>query len=230
MISRSGIDLASLDRTVRPQDDLFRFVNGTWLDTTEIPADRARFGAFDLLREQSTTRVHQLIEEAAARASTGEGAQQGSAKRQVGDLFASFMDTDRVEELGLSPLLPMLAEVAGIDSVDALAATLGRLHRVGVTGLLALYVSPDQRAPEDYADYLEQAGLGLPDESYYRGETYADIRVAYVAHVEWLLGLAGIPEAPDKAARIMALETRLALHHWDKVANRDAIKTYNAYT
>ncbi|WP_353509794.1 M13-type metalloendopeptidase [Intrasporangium sp.] len=230
MISRSGIDLASLDRTVRPEDDLFRFVNGMWLDTTEIPADRARFGAFDLLREQSTTRVHQLIEEAAAQAGTGEGGGQGSAKRQVGDLFASFMDTERVEELGLAPLLPILGEVAGIDSVHALAATLGRLHRVGVTGLLALYVSPDQRAPEQYAVYLEQAGLGLPDESYYREETYADIRVAYVGHVERLLGLAGIPEAADKAARIMALETRLALHHWDKVANRDAVKTYNAYS
>ncbi|HEX5969320.1 MAG TPA: M13-type metalloendopeptidase [Intrasporangium sp.] len=226
MTQPSGLDLIHLDRAVRPQDDLFRFANGTWLDTTEIPADRARFGSFDILREQSTTRVHELIEEAAAH----HDATSGSPKRQVGDLFASFMDTERVEELGLAPLQALLGEVAAVGSADALAATLGRLHRVGVTGLLALYVSPDQRSPEDYAVYLEQAGLGLPDESYYREETYADIRVAYVSHLERLLGLAGIPEAADKAARIMALETRLALHHWDQVANRDAVKTYNAFT
>ncbi|MDV3220360.1 M13 family metallopeptidase [Intrasporangium sp.] len=226
MTTPSGLDLTGLDRTTRPQDDLFRFVNGGWLDTTEIPADRARFGTFDVLREQSTARVHELIEEAA-----GDGAAPaGSPRRQVGDLFASFMDTERVEELGLAPLLPLLGEVAGIDSTEALAATLGRLHRLGVTGLLALYVSPDERSPEDYTVYLEQAGLGLPDESYYRDEAYTDIRAAYVEHLERLLDLAGIPGAGDKAARIMTLETRLASHHWDKVASRDAVKTYNAYT
>ncbi|MDC5696915.1 peptidase M13 [Intrasporangium calvum] len=226
MTPRSGIDLASLDRSVRAQDNLFRFANGTWLDTTEIPADRARFGSFDLLREQSTARVHALIEEAAA----DPTAAASTPQRQVGDLFTSFMDTERVEELGLAPLLPLLAEVAAIDTAEALATSLGRLHRVGVTGLLALYVSPDQRAPEDYAVYLEQAGLGLPDESYYRDEAYAEIRTAYVAHVERLLGLAGVPEAADKAARILALETRIAGHHWDTVASRDAVKTYNTYT
>lgn len=226
MTPRSGIDLASLDRSVRAQDNLFRFANGTWLDTTEIPADRARFGSFDLLREQSTARVHALIEEAAA----DPTAAASTPQRQVGDLFTSFMDTERVEELGLAPLLPLLAEVAAIDTAEALATSLGRLHRVGVTGLLALYVSPDQRAPEDYAVYLEQAGLGLPDESYYRDEAYAEIRTAYVAHVERLLGLAGVPEAADKAARILAVETRIAGHHWDTVASRDAVKTYNAYT
>lgn len=225
MTPRSGIDPASLDRSVRPQDNLFRFVNGTWLDTTEIPADRARFGSFDLLREQSTARVHELIEEAAADLT----AEVGTPRRQVGDLFTSFMDTERVEENGLAPLLPFLSEVAAIDSPHALAATLGRLHRVGVTGLLALYVSPDQRSPEDYAVYLEQSGLGLPDESYYRDEAHAETRTAYVAHVERLLALAGVPEAADKARRIMALETEVARHHWDTVASRDAVKTYNAY-
>ena len=190
MTQPSGLDLIHLDRAVRPQDDLFRFANGRWLDTTEI-LRTGRFGSFDILREQSTARVHELIEEAAA----DHDATAGSPKRQVGDLFASFMDTERVEELGLVPLQALLGEVAAVGSVDALGATLGRLHRVGVTGPLALYVSPDQRSPEDYAVYLEQAGLGLPDESYYREETYADIRVAYVTHLERLLGLAGIPEA-----------------------------------
>ncbi len=226
MTQPSGIDLASLDRTVRPQDDLYRFANGTWLDTTEIPADRARFGAFDLLRELSTARVHELIESAAA----DPLAPAGSPARQVGDLYGSFMDTDAIEELGLQPLQPLLAQVATVDSTDSLVATLGRLHRVGVAGALHLWVGPDVRSPEDYVVYLQQGGLGLPDESYYRDEAHADIRAAYVAHVERLLGLAGIPEAAAKAERIMALETHLAGAHWDNVATRDAVKTYNAYS
>ncbi|MDN5768939.1 MAG: peptidase M13 [Humibacillus sp.] len=226
MAPKSGINLANIDRATRPQDDLFRFVNGTWLDSTEIPGDRSRYGTFDVLREQSTARVRDLIEEAAA----GDPGRAGSPQQQVGDLYASFMNTERVEELGLAPLAPLLSEVATVDSTEALVAAMGRLQRLGVTGALAQFVSPDERAPDSYVVYLEQAGLGLPDESYYRDEKYADIRTAYVAHVERMLSLAGIPEPADKATRVMALETRLAASHWDKVANRDAIKTYNAFT
>ena len=226
MAMKSGIELEHLDRSTRPQDDLFRFVNGTWLDTTEIPGDRARFGTFDILREESTARVRDLIEEAAA----DKIGVVGSPKRQVGDIYASFMDTERIEELGLVPLQTLLADVATVDSTESLAAVLGRLQRVGVSGLLHQWVGPDDRSPEDYVVYLEQGGIGLPDESYYREDKYAEIRDAYVAHIERLLGLAGIPEAADKAKRIMALETRLAASHWDNVTNRDAIKTYNAHT
>jgi putative endopeptidase len=224
---KSGIGLDNLDRAARPQDDLFRFVNGVWLDTVEIPGDRARFGTFDILREESTARVRDLIEQAASEAADAE---EGSPMRQVGDLYASFMDTERIEELGLAPLEPLLAEVAAVDSVPALVAAMGRLRRAGVVGLVQEYVSPDQRSPEDYVVYLEQGGLGLPDESYYREEKHAETRAAYVAHIARMLSLAGIPGADEKADRIMALETRLAGAHWDNVTNRDAIKTYNAHT
>ncbi len=226
MTLKSGIDLDNLDPSIRPQDDLFRFVNGRWLDTTEIPGDRARFGTFDILREESMSRVRDLIEEAAA----DTEAPTGSPSRQVGDFYASFMATDRVEELGLAPLQPWLAEVAAIDSVASLAAALGRLGRAGIGGVIQHFVAPDERSPEDYVVYLEQGGLGLPDESYYREDKYAEIREKYVAHVGRLLGLAGVPDAEDKAGRIMALETLLAKSHWDTVTNRDAIKTYNART
>ncbi|MFD1054669.1 M13 family metallopeptidase [Terrabacter terrigena] len=223
---KSGINLETLDRSTRPQDDLFRFVNGTWLDTTEIPGDRARFGTFDILREESTSRVRDLIEGAAA----DHDSAPGTPKRQVGDLYASFTDTDRVEELGLTPLQAMLSEVATVIDVSTLGAALGRLERDGVDGPLRHFVSPDERSPEDYVVYLEQGGLGLPDESFYREDKYADIRAAYVAHIGRLLGLAGTPDAEGKAARIMALETLLASSHWDNVTNRDAVKTYNAHT
>ena len=223
---KSGINLEAFDRSTRPQDDLFRFVNGTWLDTTEIPEDRARFGTFDVLREESTARVRDLIEEAAA---SHEGT-HGTPQRQVGDLYASFMDTARIEELGLAPLQAVLSQVAAVTDVESLGVAIGRLERDGVGGPVRQFVSPDERSPEDYVVYLEQGGLGLPDESYYREEKYAEIRVAYVAHIERMLGLAAIPDAADKAARIMALETLLASSHWDTVTNRDAIKTYNAHT
>ncbi len=226
MAPKSGIELDLLDRSTRPQDDLFRFVNGTWLDTTEIPGDRARFGTFDILREESTARVHALIEEAA----TGDGGAPGTPRRQVGDLYASFMDTERIEELGLSPLQSMLADVSAVESHATLGTVLGRLGRIGVSGLVRFYVAPDERSPEDYTVYLEQGGLGLPDEAFYREEKHAAVRTAYVAHVERILDLAGIPDAADKATRIMALETRLAAAHWDAVRTRDAVKTYNAHT
>ena len=223
---KSGLALEHLDRTVRPQDDLFRFVNGHWLDTTEIPGDRARYGTFDILREQSLSRVHEIIEEAAA----DESSPEGSPGRKVGDLFRSFADTERIEAAGLDPLRPLLADVATVVDVDSLVGVMGRLHRVGITGVLGTWVGPDESSPEDYVVYLEQGGLGLPDESYYRDEKYADIRTAYVAHIERMLGLAGIPEPVEKAHEVMALERRLAASHWDNVANRDAVKTFNPHT
>jgi putative endopeptidase len=230
---KSGISLDTIDRDTRPQDDLFRFVNGGWLDRTEIPGDRSRYGSFDILREQSTQRVRELIEEsaqAALAADAGGPATTATPGRQVGDLYASFMDTARIEELGLSPLAPLLGEVATVDDAESLVGVMGRLQRVGVAGAVAHYVMPDKRSPDEYVVYLTQSGLGLPDESYYREEQYADIRDAYVRHVARMLDLAGIPGSQDKAERVMALETRLASAHWDKVSNRDAVRTYNAHT
>ncbi len=233
MPPKSGISLDSIDHDTRPQDDLFRFVNGGWLDRTEIPGDRSRYGSFDILREQSTQRVREIIEESAQAALTtdaGEHPTSTSPGRQVGDLYASFMDTARIEELGLSPLAPLLGEVATVDDAESLVGVMGRLQRVGVAGAIAHYVMPDKRSPDEYVVYLTQSGLGLPDESYYREEQYADIRAAYVRHVARMLDLAGIPDAEAKADRVMALETRLASAHWDKVSNRDAVRTYNAHT
>src|SRR3954449_2714220 len=122
---KSGINLEAFDRSVRPQDDLFRFVNGTWLEPTQIPGDRARFGTFDGLREESTARVRDLIEEAAG---AGDGA-PGTPQRQVGALYASFTGTDRIQELGLAPLPAVLSQVASVDGVETLGRALGQLAR-----------------------------------------------------------------------------------------------------
>jgi putative endopeptidase len=226
---RSGILPGHRDETVRPQDDLFGHANGSWVRETEIPSDRGRYGTFDMLREQSDERVRQIIERAAA----DTDAAKGSPARKVGDLYRSFMDEARVEELGLTPIEQDLAAVERISGIDDLFLTLGRLARQGGPGLFDFGVAPDAKNPEEYVLYLGQGGLGLPDESYYREERHAAILAAYLPHVARMLAFAGIGEGAthddSPAARVVALETRLASHHWDNVATRDAVKSYNPF-
>jgi len=218
---KSGIDQDAVDPVVRPQDDLFAHVNGRWLATTQIPQDRGRYGTFDVLRESAEEHVRAIIEEVAAGAP-----EAGTVAAKVGDLYASFMDEDAVEALGVSPLADDLARVAAVEDAGDVVAVNGAFGRSGVQGLVLPFVNTDDRDPTRYVAYLEQAGLGLPDESYYREDAHADKRTAYVAHVERMLALAGWPDPPGAAGRVMALETRLAAGHWDKVTNRDPVKTY----
>lgn len=216
----SGILTDDLDPTIRPADDLYRHVNGKWIDRTEIPSDKARYGSFYLLAEEAEKAVREIIIES-------QSADPGTEARKVGDLYASFMDEARVQALGAEPLADALAEAEKVDSIDSLLATLGRLERGGSSGFFQVFVDNDPGQPERYLVFLEQGGLGLPDESYYREEKFADIRTAYVAFLERMLGLAGLDAPAERAARILALETELASHHWDNVANRDSEKTYN---
>ena len=219
----SGIDTHELDPGVRPQDDLFRHVNGRWIARTEIPADKARWGSFYLLAEEAEKAVQEIILEA-------QNAAPGTEERKFGDLYASFMDEDRIEHLGATPLAADLATVDGISSVPLFLSTLGRLERAGVPGAFGLYVDNDPGDPERYLVFLGQAGLGLPDESYYREEKFAGVREAYLAFVERMFGLAGVDDAFVRAGRVFALETELASHHWDNVRSRDSEKTYNLKT
>jgi len=216
----SGIAADDLDPTIRPQDDLFRHVNGRWMASTPVPADKARYGSFMVLAEEAEAAVRTIIEEAQA-------ADPGTLERSVGDLYASFMDDERVEALGAAPLEPMFAEIDAVTDRDALLTTIGRLERRGARGFTALYVDNDPGDPERYLVMVQQAGLGLPDESYYREDAHADTRVAYRAHVERMLALAGFDVAGERAERVIALETALAAHHWDKVRSRDSKATYN---
>jgi len=219
----AGIDLNELDESVRPQDDLFRHVNGKWIARTEIPNDKARYGSFYLLAEEAEKAVREIIIEA-------QSAAPGSEERKLGDLYASFLDEARANELGAEPLKPLLAQVDGIATVDSLLTTVGLLERQGVGGFVQLFVDNDPGQPERYLVFIEQGGLGLPDESYYREEKFADIRIAYVAFIERMLTLAGLDDAPARAARIAGLETAIAATHWDNVRTRDSEATYNPMT
>lgn len=219
----SGLPLEDLSPDIRPQDDLFRHVNGAWIERTEIPDDKARWGSFHLLAEQAEKDVRVIIEEAVA-------AEPGSETRKIGDLYTSFMDTERIAALGAAPIAGQLAAVDGIDTVEGLLRTLGALERDGVSGLFGLYVEPDPGNPQRYVPFVVQSGLSLPDESYYRLENFADTRREFRGHVERMLTLAGVPDAAAEADRVVALETELASHHWDNVRSRDAVATYNLRT
>ncbi len=219
----SGIPIDELDPGIRPQDDLFRHVNGRWLARTEIPADWAGDGAFRILADEAENAVREIVEEAAS-------APEGSEERKLGDLYASFMDADRAELLGSQPISGALAAARGVNSVPELTETLGRLQRLGIGGLYRLFADTDPGNPERYLVFFEQAALSLPDESYYREERFAGIRDAFAGHVRRMFELAGLPDAGRAASRVLALETAVAGHHWDSVATRDREMTYNLVT
>lgn len=220
---RSGIDLRFVDSEVRPQDDLFGHVNGRWLDEYDIPADRATDGAFRTLADRAEEQVRDII--------TSASAADGPDAARIGDLYASFMDTDTVARVGVAPLLAELATIAAADTREALADVLGRLQRTGIGGGAGVYVDTDSKNSTRYLLHMSQSGLGLPDESYYRDAAHAEILAGYPAHIARMFSLvhgeeyAG--EWENTAARIVALETKLAAAHWDVVKRRDADLTYN---
>lgn len=216
----SGIALDELDPSVRPQDDLFRHVNGKWIDRTEIPADKARYGSFIVLHEEAERAVREIIEEA-------QRAEPGTEARKVGDLYASFMNEDKAEMLGTTPIASQLLDASHVRTVDDLLATVGRLERQGVAGFVQLFVDNDPGDPERYLVFVEQGGIGLPDESYFREERFAGVRDAYRAHLERMLRLAGLDAADERADRVYDLESRIAAAHWSNVDSRDSEKTYN---
>ena len=219
----SGIDKAFVDPKVRPQDDLFRHVNGKWLAEALIPADRPLDGAFYKLRDKSEADLRAIIEESAAKTDSAPG----SEARKVGDLFASFMDEARADKLGIEPIKADLADIEAIKDKARLLREFARLGRTGVDIPFGVSVDTDAKKSDQYIISLSQGGIGLPDESYYRLEKFKPIRDAYLAHVRKMFELANLPDPAGSAEKVVALETRLAKDHWDRVKNRDDILTYN---
>ncbi|MCV2396244.1 peptidase M13 [Actinotalea sp. M2MS4P-6] len=225
----SGIDTASFDPDVRPADDLFRYVNGPWLATHEIPADRASDGGFRALHDQAEEQVREIITELGAQAANEDDTPADPNAARIGAMYASFMDTDTVERLGLAPIHEELAAIDAAEDHATLAAVLGALQSTGGADATGFYVDNDAADPERYVVHLYQSGLGLPDEAYYREEQYAAIREAYTPHVARMLALSGLAadRAGAAAEQVVAFETALAAHHWDVVADRDAERTHN---
>ncbi|MBM9458730.1 peptidase M13 [Nocardioides sp. zg-536] len=214
-----------MDLDTRPQDDLFGHVNGTWLREAEIPSDRSSWGPFVQLADAAEQHVKEIITELAA-SGAAEGV-DGEDARKIADLYNSFMDTEAVAAAGLEPVRPQLAAAAALRDVRDLAAFLGEFERIGGYGLFGSYVSTDDRASDRYLFHVVQGGLGLPDESYYRDEKFAEIRQAYLAYLERLLALGEHPDPAGAARRVLELDTRLAQGHWERAETRDVQKTYN---
>jgi predicted metalloendopeptidase len=232
-----GIDLQGMDRSVAPGDDFFRYANGTWLKTTEIPADRPAYGPDAMLAELTSERTSDLIKEAA-----GSGAPAGSEARKVGDYYASYMDEEGIEAKGLRPLQPTLDRIAAIADRKDLARVLGLTLRADVDALnatdmytdnvLGLWVAQDLNDPSRYLPFLLQGGLDMPDRAYYLDASprMEQIRAKLKEHIAAVLGLARVPDAQAKAARIYDLERKIAEAHASREDSGDVKKANNHWT
>ncbi|WP_163989052.1 M13 family metallopeptidase [Pyxidicoccus caerfyrddinensis] len=234
MYGTFGYDFAGMDKAVKPGDNFYRFANGTWLDKTEIPADRSSYGMFTRLAEQADQRTRELIEAQVQAA-------EGSEGRKIGDVFASYLDEAGIEAKGTAPLKPELDRIAAISNKKQLSTELGQGLRADVdplnTGnvstsrIFGLWIAEDLNDPSRYAPYLLQGGLGLPDRDYYLADNprFKEVRQAYQQHIANMLKLAGLSEPEARAARVMDLETKIAKAHWAQVDTRDINKTNNPW-
>ncbi|WP_050412584.1 M13 family metallopeptidase [Massilia sp. NR 4-1] len=221
----SGIDTQYIDASVRAQDDFFTHLNGQWLKTAVIPADKSSWGSFAKLRDDTLPQLRGLIEELQAKKHKA-----GTEEQKIADLYASYMDEAKLEKAGVRPLAGEFSRIRGLKDKKGLPALIAHMNQIGVAAPYGFYISQDARESTRYAVYLSQSGLGLPDRDYYLKQDdarLADVRVKYEAHIGKILGLAGVKDAPAKAKAILALETALAEVQWSKVDNRDPVKRYN---
>jgi len=223
----SGIDTSAFDRSVRPQDDLFRFVNGGWLKRTPIPNDAASWGAFNELDERSRESMRTILEDASR-----SNAAAGSEERKVGDLYASFLDSARVEALGVTPLKGELARIAALTSSAELPAMFAHLARIGVARPFGAGVGADPKKSTTNAVQIGQSGLTLPDRDYYLNNDarMTAVRKSYAEYLAKLFTLAEQPDAAGAASRVIALETAIAGKQWERARNRDRNAIYNPMT
>jgi putative endopeptidase len=235
-LNTAGVDLAGMDRSVRPGDDFFGYANGAWVKVMEIPADRSSYGLDARLAEEADLRTRNLLDEAAK-----SKAPAGSDERKAGDYYAAFMDETTIERKGLDALRSQLDQIAAISDRGSLAESLGQTIRADVDPLnntnlhtqhlFGVWVAQDFNEPTRYAPYLLQGGLGMPDREYYLSDSprMADIRSKYKTHVAAVLKLARIANADAKATRIFDLETRIAKAHWSRADSEEVHKANNPW-
>ncbi|MBT1172447.1 peptidase M13 [Bifidobacterium sp. MA2] len=258
---KSGIDPASFSGVIRPSEDLFRYANGPWIDTYRLPDDRSRYGSFDKLAEDAENQIRDILEEDADGADSGDAGDKPAAKSRA--LYRSFLDTEAIEAAGIAPIRPALDAIDAAADKAAMTRTLGELNAEGGSDIFGLAIYGDPGDPEVNIAHIEQAGILLPDEAYYREDHYAPVREAYVRMIATQLVNAGYAPAAeenpnvgdelptrgsddaetadaadspiptpseaalDMARRFLDVETRIAANHWDNVATRDSVKTYN---
>ena len=213
-----GFDTAGMDRSVAPGDDFFEFANGTWAKNTQIPADKARYGMFNVLDDLSRERTRAIIED-----------QAKEPNSKIGNAYASFMDEAGIETKGLAPLEPWLGQVRALKSKAGLAQLYASAQKIGISAPFRMFVSQDRKAPNSYILSMSQGGLGMPDRDYYLSSDpkLAETRAKYLQHLTNVLTLAGEANPAARAQAILDLETQIATAHWTRAESRDANKTYN---
>ena len=223
-VLKSGIDLTAVDQQTRAQDDFFRYVNGAWLARTEIPGDKSRYGMFNVLYDKTQENLKAIIQEAAA---SVDHANPNAQK--LGDMYNSYMNTEKADELGLTPLSAELESINNVDGLDGVAAEMGKLFNMGVEIPFGFFVYPDAKDPTTYGMWMYQSGLTLPDKDYYfkEEEKFVNFRNATQTFIADLLAAAGREDAQTAAKAVMELEKRIAEKHLSRVDSRDAEKNYN---
>jgi putative endopeptidase len=220
----SGIDAQYVDNSVRPQDDFFKHTNGKWLATIDIPADKASFGSFDKLRDDSEAELRTIVD-GLSKADSAKDADQ----QRISDLYTSFMDEPALENLGLKPLSAELARIDALKDKKEIAGLMAHFNQIGITAPYSPGVHQDAKDSTKYVFDLAQDGLGMPDRDYYLlpDAKMAQARKQYGEYVEKMLTLAGDKDAAKNSKEILGLETALAKIQWTKVENRDPVKAYN---
>jgi len=224
---RSGIDQDLLSESVGPGENFYRYANQKWLEATEIPADKSNYGIFTVLDDRTREQVRSLIEQAAQQDNP-----DGSAAQKVGDLYQSVLNTEARNRAGIKPIKSLLEKIDKIETKAEFAAVLGELTRAGVYGPFGAYVNNDAKDSDQYAVYLTQSGLTMPDRDYYLedDDRYVKLREQVRAYIADMLSFAGVPDPQSAAESVFAIEKQIAEDHWSKTENRDPIKTYNKKT
>ncbi|MFC9996920.1 M13 family metallopeptidase [Nocardia sp. NPDC127526] len=218
----TGPDLTGMDPAIRPQDDLYRHVNGAWLRDFQLPADKPSYGAFEELIDRNEERLKTVLESLS-------DAAPGTDQQRLRALYEGFLDTAALDRAGIAPLADLLGEIEQAGTRTDLARIAGRLTTLGVPALFQLWIWPDRMDSTRHRPYLMQSGLGLPDESYYREPQYAELRDAYRTYLERIAQAAGVPAAGEVAARTLELETRIAAGHVDLPRLIESLSSYHPY-
>lgn len=216
-----GLDLYAMDAEMHPGDDFFRYVNGTWYDEFDMPADRTRYGSFTLLREKSEQRVKFIIDDL-AEAKPDPATLEG----RVAAFYNAFVDTDAIETAGLAPVQPYLDRIQTIETKEDLVRVFAAN---GYSAPIGGWVDVDSKNTDSYIFYVTQSGLGLPDRDTYLTDDGKNVetRAGYLTYLTLLLEQAGYDDPADTAARVLALETEIAKAHWDRTVGRNRNLTYN---
>jgi len=219
-----GVDLTSLDKAVKPGDNFFLYINGGWLKTAEIPADRSSTGSFQDLQILSEERLKTIVADLKKKPDSGLSVEE----RKLRDLYDAFVDTQAIEAHGLAPVQKDLDYLAGLQTPDDVAHAMGSV-KLSTMSIYNIGIGVDDKNPDNYSVNLSQAGLGMPDRDYYLSsdEAIVKTREAYRKYLADMMTLAGMSDAQARADKVLALETEIAKVSWNRADRRDADKIYN---